>query len=319
MFTRPGDLADSNIVEALTEGWGLDVQAVEHAPVGFGSHHWIASSGVRRWFVTVDELEASRRDDAESLAEITARHTAALQLAWALKDLGLDFVIAPVLTLAGVVIHPLKGSYVASLYPYVDGKGFTWGRFESREQLMAVLDRVATVHEASPQVAGIGTVDDLVIPMRGALVEACSDRDQPWGPGPFADEAKSEERSSNADEDVLSEQYPDRHEEDAGAITEAERPGSSNLTGRNTTEPDSRLAPDEPSSVDSNSHMASAAPPLGASPADRSVEPPTHSFCYVDHVVAASDDRLMTNDLAQADTTGYTLAFVPSCPDVDYR
>lgn len=198
MFTRPTDLTDSDIAEAITEGWVLDIQRVEHAAVGFGSHHWIASSEDLRWFVTVDDLETLRRDPTELPADVASRHEAALQLARALYDLGLDFVVAPLRTLSDSVIHPLKGSYVAALYPYVEGTGYSWGHFENRDQRVAVLDHIVTIHRASPHVAGVGTVDDLVIPKREALLDASSDEGRPWGPGPFAQDAK-ELLFSNAD------------------------------------------------------------------------------------------------------------------------
>ena len=40
MFTRPEDLTDGEVRAALELGWALEVTAIEHAPVGFGSHHW---------------------------------------------------------------------------------------------------------------------------------------------------------------------------------------------------------------------------------------------------------------------------------------
>ena len=45
MFTRPADLTDADVRAALVRGWGLDVLTVEHAPVGFGSHHWWVDHG----------------------------------------------------------------------------------------------------------------------------------------------------------------------------------------------------------------------------------------------------------------------------------
>ena len=55
--TPPDDLAEAELVALLAEAWDLRGVELEHAPVGFGSHHWVATdpSGVRR-FVTVDEV-----------------------------------------------------------------------------------------------------------------------------------------------------------------------------------------------------------------------------------------------------------------------
>lgn len=37
MFTRPGDLPESSIADALDELWGLRAGSLEYQPVGFGS------------------------------------------------------------------------------------------------------------------------------------------------------------------------------------------------------------------------------------------------------------------------------------------
>lgn len=81
--------------------------------------------------------------------------------------------------------------------------------------------------------------------------------------------------------------------------------------------PDSRPADGESSDVNSHSLMASAAPLRGA----------PHAVLSVDHLLdlpqivscRSPDDKLMTNDLARADTSGYMLAFVPNRSAVDYH
>ena len=56
MFTRPTDLSDPQVVEALG-AWGLRVEEIEYVPVGFGSHHWRVVANGGRWFVNVDDLD----------------------------------------------------------------------------------------------------------------------------------------------------------------------------------------------------------------------------------------------------------------------
>ena len=68
MFTRPPDITDLMIVEALRTNWGIDVSAVEYSPVGFGSHHWRTDGGAGDWFVTVDDLDARRRDRTDTIS-----------------------------------------------------------------------------------------------------------------------------------------------------------------------------------------------------------------------------------------------------------
>ncbi len=68
MFTRPQDLTDAQVREALGCGWGLDVTSVEHAPVGFGSHHWeVVTADGCRWFATADDLRTRRVGTDEPL------------------------------------------------------------------------------------------------------------------------------------------------------------------------------------------------------------------------------------------------------------
>ena len=57
----PRDLPRQALLASLSDGWGIDPAAMTYQPVGFGSHHWLATAADRRWFVTVDDLAARRR------------------------------------------------------------------------------------------------------------------------------------------------------------------------------------------------------------------------------------------------------------------
>ena len=96
VFTRPEDLSDDEVRAALELGWALDVTAVEHAPVGFGSHHWwVTTADGCRWFATADDLRARRLSVEEPFAVTLGRLRAALTTAAALREHGLDWVVAP--------------------------------------------------------------------------------------------------------------------------------------------------------------------------------------------------------------------------------
>ena len=58
MLTPPSDLADAVVSELLSR-WGLQARTVEHAALGFGSHHWVAETTAGRWFVTGDRVGAA--------------------------------------------------------------------------------------------------------------------------------------------------------------------------------------------------------------------------------------------------------------------
>jgi hypothetical protein len=58
VLSPPTDLDPDAVVRVLTH-WGLREVRLLYLPVGFGSHHWSACrGGGRRFFVTVDDLEA---------------------------------------------------------------------------------------------------------------------------------------------------------------------------------------------------------------------------------------------------------------------
>jgi spectinomycin phosphotransferase len=128
MHERPADLTDAEVAVALAEHWGLRGAArrgpelpgpelpgpeLRYLPVGFGGYHWLAAEpDGGQWFVT-----ASRLRDAVALAGLTATMTAAARLA---AD-GLDFVVAPRLTPAGLAACPLRPGWAVTLFPVADG------------------------------------------------------------------------------------------------------------------------------------------------------------------------------------------------------
>lgn len=190
MLTRPDHLRDSQVAVALSQGWNIQVDELEHQPLGFGSHHWTASVAASRWFVTVDDLENRRRDTSETRPDVSERLTAALSAARSLRLAGLDFVIAPLPTTEGSAIQAIDDRYVAALYPYVEGATYSWGRYETESSRLAVVERIATIHLTSRNMPDVGREDDFVIPSRNHLTSACAELQRGWDTGPFAEPAR---------------------------------------------------------------------------------------------------------------------------------
>ena len=70
-------MADPDVLTAVRQAWSADVDAVEHLPVGFGAHHWVASSdGQAVLFVTLDQLGTRH-----SAASLESAYTGAAALA----------------------------------------------------------------------------------------------------------------------------------------------------------------------------------------------------------------------------------------------
>lgn len=185
MLTRPAHLTDADIQRALSEGWAFQASDVEYAAVGYGSHHWYATTGTVRWFVTVDDLDARRCGLTDTRREAGDRLQAALTAACALRSAGLEFAVAPTLTVLGDVTHPVGDRYVVAVYPHIEGDTHEWGAYPTRRDRLAVLDLIAAVHDAP--VPPSLRCDDFLIPQRDHLEMRLDEQDLPWGSGPYAD------------------------------------------------------------------------------------------------------------------------------------
>jgi hypothetical protein len=103
VLTEPDDLPDIAVADALQDLWGFTVASLEYQPVGFGSHHWLATDATgRRLFATADDLAAKRRTAHETTDDAFDRLCHAFGTAKALRgDAGLNFVVAPCLQRPG--------------------------------------------------------------------------------------------------------------------------------------------------------------------------------------------------------------------------
>jgi hypothetical protein len=97
---------------------------IDYAPLGGGSHHWLAleASGKRHW-ITVDDLD-HKEFLGDSRAAALAGLRAAFETALALRDAGLEFVVAPCRSVGGDSVQPLGTRYAESARQ-------RWSRFAS--------------------------------------------------------------------------------------------------------------------------------------------------------------------------------------------
>ena len=192
MRTRPPDLSDERLSDALESAWSFVAHSIEYLPVGFGAHHWLATdaAGERR-FVTVDVLEHSHLGlDPESAYEGLER---ALHTARALHDdERLDFVVAPLWTRAGGVTHRLDRGHAVSLFPYLDGDSPGYGEYTEddertglREAVEVMLGRLHSAERMAT--SGLPRREQFEIPGRAALIAALDELDAPWRAGPYAE------------------------------------------------------------------------------------------------------------------------------------
>lgn len=183
MLIQPCDLPDATVADVVTSAWGVSVQLIEYAPVGFGSHHWRVADGAKEWFVTVDVASFMGGPAAR---EAASRLGDALSGARQLHDLGLVFVVAPIATTDGRVLALIDDKYVAALYPYIEGETFGWGPFPGAPLRNAMLGRLLDLHATSlGDVKGL-RVDEFALPVRDRLEAVLVDGGTAVDAGPFS-------------------------------------------------------------------------------------------------------------------------------------
>lgn len=189
MFTRPEDLTDAQLVAELATGWGFRAETCGYLPVGFGSHHWLAAdvSG-SRLFLTVHDLPAMLHSQVDMADAAFGRLQTALGCALSLRrDADLEFVIAPVPSVAGEVMRRLSARYTLAVFPYLTdceaGSAFSAG------DLPAVVRLLTRLHRARPAVTPARW--DFALKNADGLRAALASTSEPWDSGPYGERARA--------------------------------------------------------------------------------------------------------------------------------
>lgn len=188
MLTEPKDLDRRALRAILAKGWDLRGVELEYVPVGFGSHHWRAtdSQGGQR-FVSVDDLQADFQVGPDADAAFAALERA-FRTAATLRDIGLEFVLAPLPDAEGVVLRRLSDRYAVRVEPLVEGESSAYGEYEDAEERRRMAALLARLHSVTDRVpAGVARREDFAVPSRAVLVDALRDLGRPWDFGPFAE------------------------------------------------------------------------------------------------------------------------------------
>jgi spectinomycin phosphotransferase len=187
----PDELDPDRLPAALADGWSFDVASIEYAPVGFGSYHWIASdAGGTGRFVTVDDLDRKPwfGNDREAAFEGLTR---AFATAVALRDIGLEFVLAPIPAADGTAVRRIDARYSMAVFPFADGTSSAFGEHETPEQRATVIELLARLHRETPAVASIALAPGVDLPGRSDLEAGLRTLDRPWTGGPYAERARA--------------------------------------------------------------------------------------------------------------------------------
>jgi spectinomycin phosphotransferase len=161
---RPAGIRDSDVGAALARQWALTAQDVSYLPVGFGGYHWLAVDQTgSRWFVTVSDLTAPWMLDLPA-----AMRTAG----WLATEAGLEFVVAPVPTIADEVVGSLDSRHALTLFAYVEA---TPARFEDPiddADRAAIIDMAVEQAQRDRHPVSLGSAGPRAIVHRGCRAQS---------------------------------------------------------------------------------------------------------------------------------------------------
>lgn len=180
MQDEPSELPAHRVADFLRTHWDIHPTEVSYAPVGHGSHHWIATDHAGpSWFVTGDRLSGSRFAELAASAE-TAR---------TLADTGCDFVLAPLPDVSGAVVRRVLPDWAMQVLPYLHGWSTDQGAWTDPDEQRAIARMVGRVHAATTP-ATVPRWDPT--PLCRVDIEAALDEpDHPWA-GPYGEQTRAE-------------------------------------------------------------------------------------------------------------------------------
>jgi spectinomycin phosphotransferase len=185
----PEAFESAALIGTLADEWGFDVETADYANVGAGSYHWVVSDRMgARGFVTVDDLDRKPwlGDTRASTFDGLKR---SFDTAAALRDGGLGFVVAPVLTNTGETVRRIGPRHSVALFPFMEGRAGSWGH-DTTEERVAVLEMLGELHGATPAVASLANRVELGVPGRRDLDSALEDVNGTWVGGAFSEPAR---------------------------------------------------------------------------------------------------------------------------------
>jgi spectinomycin phosphotransferase len=187
----PEDLDESDLPRWLLDGWGLTVAGAEHAAVGGGSYHWRAvdDAGRQHW-LTVDDLD-QKEFLGDSRTAALAGLRSAFDTALALREGGLEFVVAPVPTPRAETVRAVGTHHAMAVFPLVEGRIWRFGDRLAPAERAGRVDMLARLHRTPPSAVPSARPAALRLPTRGDLESALADAGREWVGGPFSEPARA--------------------------------------------------------------------------------------------------------------------------------
>ena len=181
MLTRPAGLSDDELQEVIERAWNVAADSLEYRPVGFGSHHWVATEGTGlQHFVTVDELAPGSRSGDE-ISALGMHLRPALEAATQLRAAGCRFVVAPISTSAGDPFVQFD-DFAVALYPFIGGRSFSYEDSFAGADRDQILECVAGLHTVPIDAIRVPHTDRFVVPWLDELSRSTRPTGRPSGP-----------------------------------------------------------------------------------------------------------------------------------------
>lgn len=190
MRAKPPQVDEVELQTVISSEWNFEADSLSYAPVGAGSHHWVAAdaSGARR-FVTVDDLDLKPWLGADADSAFAGLKNA-YEIAATLRDHGLDFVLAPTPTIRGDALIRLNERFTVALLRFVDGWSRDFDDTLQGEERDGALEMWARLHGATELVRSRASERGFGVTARTDLEAALSETDRRWAVGPLSSDAR---------------------------------------------------------------------------------------------------------------------------------
>jgi spectinomycin phosphotransferase len=208
----PLDLAEHDIVSALSRSWGLRVGPLRYLQVGGGSYHWTTEDDAgHRYFLTVDDLTTKPwlgSDEDSTFSGLLVAYATPGRL----QRAGLEFPVAPVRATGrrdsgdpgegrparhaggsgGAPAVRLSQRYSLAVFSYLEGSPGQWGKPINAGDRSRLLTLLAELHRFDIRAAFPRAVlaTRMELHWRDELTATLAALDEPWSGGPYSGAAR---------------------------------------------------------------------------------------------------------------------------------
>jgi spectinomycin phosphotransferase len=180
MKEAPPGFPEHRLAEVLQDSWQISASTLEYLPVGFGAHHWRASTRDQEaFFLALHDLGSGSADQFHRLRQ--PLETAA----WLQRTIPLEFVVGPLADVVGNRVRRFSNTFALVVYPLLNCRPVAT---PDRDELGRFLDRLHAITPRLPT-SLLGT-EDFRIPWRAQLESVLLDLDSRWDSGPYGEAAR---------------------------------------------------------------------------------------------------------------------------------